>query len=242
MPHNPIDYAIQCPIKQLSQHQQEGDFWLFNVTVDNLPTPQKQGGVPPPCFTAIEFGCQFAFENSVHPLFLFQQNQTEQQTTLQLLSKHPLPNTQPNHLSVTPPKPSHQQMVKTCQTATNVILLGSELHIANLFYLAKIRSQQPNTQTLALLHSETNFPFKAKPALLMTPNLPPEAIGACTLLEDWNIPNRLASQQGFAGCFDGSLEALFDYWLTQKNSRIQNEEPWQVILCAPNKTQKKCRP
>ncbi|MCF6298330.1 MAG: hypothetical protein L3J01_00455 [Thiomicrorhabdus sp.] len=230
----------QChAIQHWSQNEQEGGFWLLNITVDNLPTPQQQKGEklsPPPL--AIEFGCQFRLENSDYPLFLFQKNQTKQQTTLQLLSKHPLPNTPPSHLNITPATPAYQAMVTTCQTANNVILLGSELHIANLFYLAKIRSQQPNSQTVALLHSETNFPFKAKPALLMAPNLPPEAIGTSTLLEDWNIPNRLASQQGLAGCFDGALEALFAYWLTEQYN--DNRKPWQVIICASNETQKKC--
>jgi hypothetical protein len=122
----------------------------------------------------------------------------------------------------------------------NLILLGSELQQANLFYLAKYRSHQPDFQTLALLHSKTNFPFKPKHALLMTPHLPPEAIGTSQLLEDWQIPNRLASQQGLAGCFDGALEALFADWLTQKNSTVQANESWEMIVCAPNETQKKC--
>ncbi len=236
------DVDMHYPIKQLSQQEQEGGFWLFNVRLNNVSFSEKQGEgnfLPPP-FPTIEFGCQFRFENSDHTLYLFQQNHMKQQATLQLLSQHPLPKNAPKCLHVTPATPAHQAMVKTCQTATHVILLGSEGHMANLFYLAKLRSQQPNTQTLALLHSDTTFPFKAKPARLMTPNLPPEAIGACTLLEDWNTPNRLASQQGFAGCFEGTLETLFSDWLTQKNNNIQSNESWKVIICAPDETQKKC--
>ncbi len=221
-----------------SQSEQEAGYWLLNVTLNKL---DKEGGenIPPP-LSKIKLGDSLQFENSEHPLYLFQQTHSKQQITLQLLSRHPLPTPQPKTLNVLSCLAHSQTLLETCQHTPNLILLGSELQQANLFYLAKYRSHQSNFQTLALLHSETGFPFKPKPALLMTPHLPPEAIGTSQLLEDWYIPNRLASQQGFAGCFDGTLEALFANWLTQKSSTIQASESWQMIVCAPNETQKKC--
>ncbi len=221
-----------------SQSEQEAGYWLLNVTLNKL---DKEGGenIPPP-LSKIKLGDSLQFENSEHPLYLFQQTHSKQQITLQLLSRHPLPTPQPKTLNVLSCLAHSQTLLETCQHTPNLILLGSELQQANLFYLAKYRSHQSNFQTLALLHSETGFPFKPKPALLMTPHLPPEAIGTSQLLEDWYIPNRLASQQGFAGCFDGTLEALFANWLTQKSSTIQASESWQMIVCAPNEMQKKC--
>ncbi len=221
-----------------SQSEQEGGYWLLNLTLSRL---DKQGGEkdssPLPEITIRD---SLQFEHHEQPLYVFQQTHTEQQITLQLLSRQPLPSPQPNTLKVLAASSPSQPLLELCQSAPNLILLGSELQQANLFYLAKYRSHQPNFQTLALLHCKIDFPFKPKPALLMTPHFPPEAIGTSQLLEDWLIPNRLASQQGFAGCFDGSLEALFAYWLAQKNSTIQADESWQMIVCAPNATQKKC--
>ena len=33
------------------------------------------------------------------------------------------------------------------------------------------------------------------------------------LLEEWGVPNRLATESDFPGCFDGSVTGLADYWL-----------------------------
>jgi len=228
-------------IQMASQSEQEGGYWLLNVVLDRLDRLNKQGGgkFPPPS-PEIELGDSLQFENSEHSLYLFQQTHTEQQITLQLLSRHPLPTPQPKRLNRHIAASANQAILETVQHTPNLLLLGSELQQAKLFYLAKYRTHQPHFQTLALLHSDSDFPFKPKPSLLMTPHLPPEAIGTSQLLEDWKIPNRLASPQGLAGCFDGTLEALFAYWLTQKNLTIQTNESWQMIICAPSERQKKC--
>ncbi|MCF6298765.1 MAG: hypothetical protein L3J01_02695, partial [Thiomicrorhabdus sp.] len=173
-------------------------------------------------------------------LSLFQQIIQQNALNLQFLSDKPLAkDSSPQTLNITPPNSKNHAIIKTAQTAERVLLLGSNLMMANLFYLAKIRSTTAqNQQTLALLHSEDRFPFRVKPALIMAPNLPPEAIGTSSLLEDWNIPNRLTSQSDLPGCFDGTLEELFAYWLAEQHNDCH--ESWQVIICASNEIQKKC--
>jgi len=218
-------------IQHWSQSEQEGGFWLLSVTIEKISPPLSE----------LDFGGQFCIEGSTVPLFLFQQTFNATSISLQFLSNQALcDKTQPHTLKITPPtQSSHQATLKTCKTAQNVVLLGSGLNMANVFYLAKIRhSANPKGQTLVLLHNENSFPFRIKPALLMAPSLPPEAIGTSSLLEDWQIPNRLASQSDLPGCFDDTLESFFTYWLAEQNSH--SPEPWQVIICASKETQKKC--
>ncbi|VAW45099.1 hypothetical protein MNBD_GAMMA03-2045 [hydrothermal vent metagenome] len=243
MPH----YSIQ----HFSQSEQEGGFWLLSVTLEAIQNNSKtsQKIFPPPLYEG-DLGRQFYLENSNIPLFLFQQNINKQRITLQFLSNQSVSHgIQPKYLDIIASAPtSNQTPLITCETAKNLLLLGSGLHLANLFYLAKKRKTSlQDSCTLALLESkkdnrngERTFPFKVKPAQLMSSNLPPEAIGTSSLLEDWHIPNRLASQQGVAGCFEGTLDELFSYWLTQKNNAIQTGESWQVIICASKKVQQKC--
>ena len=219
-------------IQQWSQSEQEGGFWLLSVTIEKIY----------PSLSELDFGSLFCIEGSTIPLFLFQQTLiTEQSVSLQFLSDQALcDKTQPHTLTISPPPtPNNQTIIKACKTGKNVLLLGSGLNMANVFYLAKIRhSANPKGQTLVLLHNENSFPFRIKPALLMAPSLPPEAIGTSSLLEDWQIPNRLASQSDLPGCFDDTLESFFTYWLAEQNSH--SPEPWQVIICASKETQKKC--
>lgn len=92
-----------------------------------------------------------------------------------------------------------------------VLVVGEDLAMANAFVIAK-QSQLAKARCQVILGSEDGFPFTLKPARFIMDMMPAQAIGACTLLEDWKIPNRLASQSGVAGCFDGStLECLSEY-------------------------------
>jgi len=224
-------------IQHWSQSEQEGGFWLLSVTIEACQNNSTKNSPPPSEF---DFGCQFCINDSTTSLALFQQTRPESSIILQFLSDQALSNQmEPHTLKITPPIPSNQAIIKTCQTAKNVVLLGSEITIANVFYLAKIRHSANQTgQTVALLHCENHFPFRIKPALRMAPTLPPEAIGTSTLLEDWQIPNRLTSQSDLPGCFDGTLDKFFAYWLAKQNSH--NPEPWHIIICASKETQKKC--
>jgi hypothetical protein len=45
----------------------------------------------------------------------------------------------------------------------------------------------------------------------------PERIAACPLLEDWGFANRLASNAGLPGCFEGELSQL----VTQLNCNAE---------------------
>ncbi len=92
-----------------------------------------------------------------------------------------------------------------------IVLFASDLNMASAFYLiSQTKSQQ---SFMVILHASDSFPFVVKPARIMLDNFPPEAMGACPLLEDWHQLNRLCSTQGLPGCFDGDIKSLKQTWL-----------------------------
>lgn len=226
------------PIDHFSQTEQEGGFWLICL---QLPSAQNEAQKSSPLFNVKN---QFRLSNCDVLLSLFQHTPSDTQHHLQFLSEQPVSITEQSQLQVIPS--AHQPPIQIKQTE-NLLFLGSGLHIANIFYLAKQRSAQLNAyhgekkgQTLALLHHHQPFPFQVKPALFMTQHLPPEAIGCSTLLEDRKITNRLANELGIPGCFEGDLSQLFDYWLQQTNQNTDHCESWHIIICAPSDIEKKC--
>lgn len=105
-----------------------------------------------------------------------------------------------------------------------------------VFALAKLwqttKHKNANLAGLALMHCKEGFAFRIKPARFMLPLNAQGAIGACPLLEDWKITNRLATDSGEVGTLDGSLADLIEAWLS---IGFPNEHPWQVWLCQTNK-------
>jgi dihydroorotate dehydrogenase electron transfer subunit len=85
---------------------------------------------------------------------------------------------------------------------------------------------------LVILGSEVPFPFRAQPSQFIVPGLPPEVIAAMPLLDDWGIPSRLASLQGYPGCFQGYVTVLARAWLLGLDVRALAEV--EVFACGPH--------
>ncbi|VAW49453.1 hypothetical protein MNBD_GAMMA04-1388 [hydrothermal vent metagenome] len=234
------------PIDHISQTEQEGGYWLISLQLPSTCFPTQKPSsttlkILPPLF---HINDQFRLSNSDERLFLFQHTPSNTQHHLQFLCKQPILITDHTKLKIPPPTHKSARQIKPTE---NLLFLGSDLHVAPLFYLAKQRSMHLNAdhdekkgQTLALLHSHDAFPFRVKPAQLMSQHLPPQAIGCSTLLEDWKITNRLTSDLGLPGCFDGDLAELFSYWLHQTNQDTHACAPWNIMICAPSIIKKKC--
>ena len=107
----------------------------------------------------------------------------------------------------------------TLPTDRTFLLLGSDLSIARVFHF--VQTYGASHHLVALLHTSDHFPFQVKPAQFLFDGFPAEAIGACPLLEDWKTLNRLCSDSGQPGCYEGSLEALFEEWSVPKE--------WEII-------------
>lgn len=83
-----------------------------------------------------------------------------------------------------------------------------------------------------ILGSEVPFPFTAKPSEIMVPGMPDGVIAGMPLLDDWNIPSRLASLQGYAGTFDGYVTDLARHWLNALTEEQRNEV--EIFSCGPH--------
>jgi dihydroorotate dehydrogenase electron transfer subunit len=79
--------------------------------------------------------------------------------------------------------------------------------------------------------SEVPFPFAPKPSQFMVPGVGGGATACMPLLEDWGLPSRLASQQGYPGCFDGFVTDLARAWLGALDAGARAEV--EVLSCGP---------
>jgi len=99
------------------------------------------------------------------------------------------------------------------QARPRTLLLGGGVGIPPMEFLADRLRQDGHWQPLVLMGSEVPFPFTAQPSRILVPGMPEAVIAAMPLLEDWGIPSRLASLQGYPGCYEGYITDLARYWL-----------------------------
>jgi dihydroorotate dehydrogenase electron transfer subunit len=111
------------------------------------------------------------------------------------------------------------------------LLIGGGVGIPPMIFLADILRTNPQWQPLVLMGSEVPFPFKAQPSRFMVPGLDDGVIAAMPLLEDWDIPSRLASLQGYAGCHEGYITDLARQWLTSLVEKARQEVT--IYACGP---------
>ncbi len=119
------------------------------------------------------------------------------------------------------------------------LLLGGGVGMPPMIALAEQLKSEPKLyQPLAMLASEVPFPFTPKPSQFLLKELPANSIAAMPLLEEWGIPSRLASQQGYAGCFDGFITDLARYWLERQPAEALAEV--EIFACGPHPMLQAC--
>jgi dihydroorotate dehydrogenase electron transfer subunit len=84
---------------------------------------------------------------------------------------------------------------------------------------------------LVLMGSEIPFPFRTRPSQILVPGIPAGAIACMPMLDEWNIPSRLASKSEFPGCFDGFVTQLGDAWLSSLGPAELAEV--EIFSCGP---------
>lgn len=112
------------------------------------------------------------------------------------------------------------------------LLMGGGVGIPPMVFLADTLRRNHHFKPLVLMGSEVPFPFRQRPSQFIIPGLPEEAIGAMPLLEDWKIPSRLASLQGYPGCFEGFITDLARHWLLSLAPEQQQEIA--IYACGPH--------
>lgn len=115
--------------------------------------------------------------------------------------------------------------------AKRPLLIGGGVGMPPMICIAEALKDS-DAQPFAILGSEVPFPFQAKPSQIMVPGMPDGVIGAMPLLEDWGIPSRLASLQGYPGTFEGYVTDLARHWLSALDDQTRSE----VVLysCGPH--------
>lgn len=96
-----------------------------------------------------------------------------------------------------------------------VLAIGGGVGIPPMVFLAERLRAEPQVgwKPLVLMGSEIPFPFPARPSRIMVPAAPAEAIACMPLLDEWDVPSRLASNAGFPGCYAGHVTELAARWL-----------------------------
>lgn len=111
------------------------------------------------------------------------------------------------------------------------LLIGGGVGIPPMIFLAEhIKRRAPGVTPLVLMGSEVPFPFAPRLSRILVEGLPPGAIAAMPLLEDWGIPSRLASGADLPGCFHGMVTDLARAWLA---SRTTARDEVEVFACGP---------
>ncbi|MDR2876637.1 MAG: dihydroorotate dehydrogenase electron transfer subunit [Chromatiales bacterium] len=112
------------------------------------------------------------------------------------------------------------------------LLIGGGVGMPPMVFLADELRKDARYRPLVLMGSEVPFPFRARPSQIVVPGIPTQAIAAMPLLDDWGIPSRLSSLQGYAGCFEGYVTDLARAWLgaLSADERAQVE----IFACGPH--------
>ncbi len=115
-------------------------------------------------------------------------------------------------------------------TRPRVVAIGGGVGMPPVLFLAQTLRAAP-WQPLLLLGSEVAFPFRPRPSTLLVDGMPADTIAALPLAEDWGIPSRLASGQGFAGCFEGHVTDLAGTYLSALD--VDALAQTQLVACGP---------
>ncbi len=112
------------------------------------------------------------------------------------------------------------------------LLIGGGVGMPPMIFLAEHLRTQKDIHPFVILGSEVPFPFQPEPSRILVPGVPSEVIAAQPLLDSWNIPSRLASLQGFPGCFEGYVTDLARHWLTSLDDETRAEVA--IFSCGPH--------
>ncbi len=111
------------------------------------------------------------------------------------------------------------------------LLIGGGVGIPPMVCLAEaLRAQWASP--FVVMGSEVPFPFTGQVSTIPVAGVPEDVAACMPLLEEWGIASRLASLQGYPGCFQGYVTDLARRWLdalgTAQLSRVE------VFACGPH--------
>ena len=111
------------------------------------------------------------------------------------------------------------------------LLIGGGVGIPPMVFLADVLRKDPSWKPFAILGSEIPFPFTLEASALAVNGIDTGICNGMPLLEEWGIPSRLTSLQGYDGCFEGYVTDLADRWLSTLTDAELAEV--SVFTCGP---------
>jgi len=113
------------------------------------------------------------------------------------------------------------------------LLIGGGVGIPPMVFLAdELREVKGAYNPFVIMGSEVPFPFDRQPSKFIVPGVPAGVTAAMPLMEDWDIASRLASLQGYPGCFEGYVTDLARAWLNALTEEQRKEVT--VFACGPH--------
>ena len=113
------------------------------------------------------------------------------------------------------------------------LLIGGGVGMPPMIFIAdELKKNRSLYQPFMILGSEVPFPFTAQPSQFIIPGVPSDVTATMPLMEDWNIPCRLASMQGYPGCYEGYVTELARLWLNNLSDDERNEV--EIFSCGPH--------
>ena len=111
------------------------------------------------------------------------------------------------------------------------LLIGGGVGMPPMVFAAE-RLKGSQHQPMVILGSEVPFPFLPQPSGILLPGMPDGVIATMPLLDDWNIPCRLASRQQMPGVHQGYVTDLARHWLNSLETRARQEAG--LYACGPH--------
>jgi dihydroorotate dehydrogenase electron transfer subunit len=114
----------------------------------------------------------------------------------------------------------------------NTLLIGGGVGIPPMIFLAEhLKDDNKDWHPLVLMGSEIPFPFELQESIIDCDWLADKTNSAMPLLEEWNIPSRLASLSEFDGCHRGFVTDLADKRLASLTP--EQVKQTEVFACGP---------
>lgn len=169
---------------------------FFQVTIEAQPSFDPAPG-------------QYVIVNNQYPLYVMGQSQQKIELLIPPFLASLVQGASTLSLSmcegIALEKPQSQQF--------HLMIVEDDALSACLFYFKKYRA---TFNGFVLIGTKNSFPFSACPSRQIVRGVPPDVIAAIPLLEDWQIPHRLASLNELPGCYAGNVHELAALWLAQK--------------------------
>ncbi len=118
------------------------------------------------------------------------------------------------------------------------LLLGGGVGIPPMVFLADTLRDQKEFEPVLFMGSEVPFPFRLVTSSLDVPGIDAPVDQTLELLEQWGIPARLASLQGYEGVYDGYVTQAAARWLDTLTEAQRAEV--EVFACGPTPMLEAC--